>query len=313
LVVAAEAPAGGLAPVSSGRPALTVVVVNYNVRELLRDCLRSLEANEGRDSFEVIVVDNCSSDGSAEMVTAEFPDVRLIVSERNDGFAAANNLGIQAAGNPPYVMLLNPDTVVPSDALSRMLEYMDAHPEVGVLGPKLVLGDGRLDLACRRSFPDPRIAFYHAFGLDRLFPRSREFARYNLTFLDEDSLAEVDCVVGAAMMVRASAIARAGLLDDAFFMYGEDLDWAFRIRQAGWKVIYNPDVVIVHYKGQSSRQRSVRSILAFYDAMVTFHQKHYAGQTAAALNWLILFGIRFRCVVALLVNLFQPRAAAKGL
>jgi len=290
---------------------LSIVIVNYNVRDLLRDCLRSIDASEGRGRFEVIVVDNCSSDGSPAMVRAEFPRVRLIASETNGGFAMANNLGIRAASQARYVMLLNPDTVVPPNALGNLIAYLDEHPDVGVVGPKLVLADGSLDLACRRSFPDPRIAFYHAFGLDRLFPKSREFARYNLTYLDEDEMAEVDCVVGAAMVVRHEAIDQAGLLDESFFMYGEDLDWAYRIRCAGWKVIYNPAVVIVHYKGQSSRQHSVRSILAFYDAMVTFHRKHYADRTLFLFNWLILGGIHFRCLIALLVNLFKPREAAR--
>ena len=295
------------APASSALD-LTVVIVNYNVRALLQACLRSVLASQGRHTFEVIVVDNCSSDGSAEMVS-EFPEVRLIVSPSNDGFAAANNRGIRAAKSSRYVMLLNPDTLVPPDAFEQLIEFMDAHPRAGVVGPKLIKQDGSLDLACRRSFPDPRVAFYHAFGLDKLFPKSREFARYNLTFLDEDELNQVDCVVGAAMLVRSEAIEQAGLLDERFFMYGEDLDWAWRLRQRGWEVFYNPGVVIVHYKGQSSRQRSVRSILAFYDAMVTFHRKHYASDTVFAVNWAILLGIRVRCLLALLANAARPRMA----
>lgn len=287
---------------------LSIVVVNYNVRDLLRACLRSIQASVCRWTFETIVVDNCSTDGSADMVRAEFPDVQLIVSPSNDGFAAANNRGIHASSPSRYVMLLNPDTVVPPDGLEKLVDFMEAHPEAGVVGPKLIKGDGTLDLACRRSFPNPRIAFYHSFGLDKLFPRSPEFARYNLTFLDEDVLSEVDCVVGAAMLVRRVVIDQAGLLDESFFMYGEDLDWAFRIRQQGWRVFYNPEVVIVHYKGQSSRQRSVRSILAFYDAMVIFHRKHYAPRTFFAVNWAIMLGIGLRCLVALLVNALKPRA-----
>ncbi len=289
---------------------LTIVVVNYNVRDLLRNCLQSLRDSQCSYRIETIVVDNCSTDGSAAMVKDEFPEVRVIVSPSNDGFGAANNRGLRAARPSRYGMLLNPDTVVPPQALQRLIEFMDATPEAGVVGPKLIMGNGALDLACRRSFPDPRIAFYHAFGLDRLFPRSREFARYNLTFLDEDALSEIDCVVGAAMLVRWEAIERAGLLDESFFMYGEDLDWAFRIRQAGWKVFYNPAVVIVHYKGQSSRQRSVRSILAFYDAMVIFHRKHYASTTPFVVNWVIYLGIALRCSIALAVNLFKPRHPA---
>ena len=310
--MATEASAEALA--LTDRPAcdLSVVIVNYNVRDLLRDCLRSLRASQTRYSFETIVVDNFggsgSPDGSADMVRAEFPDVRLIINAVNSGFAGGNNRGIGAAGTARYVMLLNPDTVVPPDAIDKLVHYMDDHREVGVVGPKLVKADGKLDLACRRSFPDPRIAFYHAFGLDRLFPHSREFARYNLTFLDEDKLAEVDCVVGAAMLVRREAIDQAGLLDESFFMYGEDLDWAFRIRQAGWQVIYNPEVVIVHYKGQSSRQRSVRSVLAFYDAMVIFHRKHYSARTLPAVNWAILAGIGLRCALALGANALRAKA-----
>jgi N-acetylglucosaminyl-diphospho-decaprenol L-rhamnosyltransferase len=291
---------------------LTIVIVNYNVRDLLRDCLRSVLASTGELAYEVVVVDNCSSDGSAEMVAAEFPSVRLLVSTRNDGFAAANNRGIRAARQSRYIMLLNPDTVVSPDGLRGLVDFMDAHPDAGVVGPKLVKADGSLDLACRRSFPNPRVAFYHAFGLDKLFPKSREFARYNLTFLDEDQLSQVDCVVGAAMLVRRTAIEQAGLLDESFFMYGEDLDWAYRIRQHGWAVFYNPEVVIVHYKGQSSRQRSVRSILAFYNAMLIFHRKHYAARTFFAVNCAIMAGIGLRCLLALAANLFRPKAVRQA-
>ncbi|MDE3075203.1 MAG: glycosyltransferase family 2 protein [Chloroflexota bacterium] len=291
---------------------MAVVIVSYNVRALLRDCLESLRNSACRYRFRVIVVDNRSKDGSAEMVREEFPEVKLIVSADNGGFAAGNNQGIRAAQGARYVMLLNPDTVVPAQALEGLLDFMESHPEAGVVGPKLVKADGQLDLACRRSFPDPKTAFYHAFWLDRLFPQSREFGRYNLTFLDEDQLAEVDCVVGAAMLVRAEAVERAGLLDEAFFMYGEDLDWAFRISEAGWKVFYNPAVVIVHYTGQSSRQRSVRSTLAFYDAMMIFHRTHYAARTLFAANWAIAAGIGLRCLMALTGNLFHQQTLPWG-
>jgi len=296
------------APAAAARD-LALVIVSYNVRDLLRGCLHSLREQAG-PSLAVIVVDNRSRDGSAEMVAREFPEVQLLVSARNGGFANGNNQGLRAAPPARYTMLLNPDTVVQPGALAELVQFMDAHPEAGVVGPRLILANGRLDLACRRGFPSPEVAFYHAFWLDRLFPRSRTFARYNLTFLNEDELAEVDSVVGAAMLVRAEALERVGLLDERFFMYGEDLDWAYRIQQAGWKVFYDPAAVIVHYKRQSSRQRRARSTLAFYSAMAVFHRKHYAPGAAAAVNWAIFAGIGLRCLLALLGTAGQALWAA---
>jgi len=257
-------------------------------------------------SYEVIVVDNCSRDGSADMVAAEFPQVRLIRSPRNGGFSFGNNLGLrQARGR--YVMLLNPDTVVPPDGLATLVAFMDEHPEVGACGPRLVHPDGRLDLACRRSFPTPTVSFYRLIGLSRLFPKSPRFARYNLTYLDEHQLTEVDAVVGAAMMVRKEVVERVGLLDEEFFMYGEDLDWCYRIKEAGYKVFYNPAVTILHYKRESSRQRPVKTIVEFYRAMLIFHRKHYALTTPAPLNALIVLGILVRGGLALTINLVRPR------
>ncbi|MDE3089604.1 MAG: glycosyltransferase, partial [Chloroflexota bacterium] len=182
---------------------LGIVIVNYNTRDRLRDCLQSLDANRGV-SFLTFVVDNGSPDGSAEMVRAEFPSVRLIVSPANGGYSYANNLGLRAIlaldPAPPFALLLNPDTVVPSDALAQMLAFFNAHPDAGIAGPKLVMADGTLDLACRRSFPDPKNAIYHTLKLDRLFPQSKHFAGYNLTYLDENQIAQVDSVVGAFML-----------------------------------------------------------------------------------------------------------------
>ncbi|MBN1401189.1 MAG: glycosyltransferase family 2 protein, partial [Anaerolineae bacterium] len=208
---------------------LAIVIVNYNTREDLRRCLLSLRAGRGDLGTQVVVVDNCSRDGSAEMVRTEFPDVKLIPTDHNGGYAYANNIGLRAVGFdadappealPRYVLLLNPDTVLPPDALSAVVAFMDANPDVGVLGPKLVRADGSLDRACRRSFPTPAVSFYHLAGLSKLFPTSRRFARYNLTYLDEDQQADVDSVVGAFMLMRAQALECAGLLDEVFFMYG---------------------------------------------------------------------------------------------
>ncbi len=281
---------------------LGIVIVNYNTRDLLRSCLRTVYASRGDFTFEVCVVDNCSTDGSAEMVAAEFPQVRRIVNAENRGYPAANNQGLRLLGYPDsphaprYALLLNPDTELPPDGLAKMLAFMDAHPEAGVAGPKLVRQDGSLDLACRRSFPSPEVSFYRFSGLARLFPKSPRFGRYNLTYLDPDVMTEVDAVVGAFMMVRREAIVQAGLMDEGFFMYGEDLDWCYRIKAAGWKVYYNPEVTVLHIKRAASRQNA-RAQVEFWRAMDYFYRKHYAARTPWPLHVLILAAIWGRTVL----------------
>lgn len=291
---------------------LGIVIVSYNTFDLLRACLRSVYASQGNFSFEVCVVDNASSDGSAGMVTREFPQAYLIANTENVGYPAANNQGLRLLGfsdptkSPPaFALLLNSDTVLPPDALQQMLDFMASHQDAGIAGPKLVLPNGSLDLACRRSFPTPEVSFYRLVGLSRLFPRSRRFGRYNLTYLDPDQVAEVDSVVGAFMMVRAEAIAQVGLLDEQFFMYGEDLDWAYRIKRAGWKVYYNPHVTVLHIKRASTRQNP-RAQIEFYRAMEIFYRKHYASQTPFWLHLLILGAIAAR------TKLEQLRVAGQG-
>lgn len=276
---------------------LGIVIVSYNTRELLRRCLETVYASVGL-TFQVCVVDNASPDGSAVMVAQDFPQALLIANPDNPGYPTANNQGLRLLGfegdcaaAPRYALLLNPDTEVPPDALAQVLAIMDARPEFGVLGPKLVRPDGSLDLACRRSFPSPEVSFYRMAGLSRLFPGSRRFGRYNLTYLDPDQEAEVDSVVGAFMLVRREAIARVGLLDDTFFMYGEDLDWAFRIKQAGWRVLYAPQVTVLHVKRAASRH-SPRARIEFWRAMEIFYRKHYAAETSPVMHGLILMAIR---------------------
>ncbi len=282
---------------------LGIVIVSYNTCDLLRTCLRSVYASQGDFTFQVCVVDNASPDGSAEMVAAEFPQARVIANTENVGYPRANNQGLEAFGfaqtslpdsqTPRFALLLNPDTELPPDALAQMLGFMSEHPAAGVVGPKLVLLDGSLDLACRRAFPTPEVSLYRFVGLSRLFPRSRRFGRYNLTYLDPDQVAEVDSVVGAFMMVRAEAIARVGLMDGQFFMYGEDLDWAYRIKAAGWKVYYNPAVTVLHVKRAASRH-SPRAQVEFYRAMDIFYRKHYAAQTSWWLHTCIVGAIWLR-------------------
>ncbi len=310
-------------------PSLAIVIVSYNTRDLLRDCLRSISPGGAACALDIWVVDNASRDGSAAMVRAEFPRVHVIDSPRNGGYAYANNLALRELGvgswglgnspptpnsqlpTPDYVLLLNPDTIIPPGALDALVSFMEAHPAVGTCGPKLLLGDGSLDVACRRSFPTPEIAFYRMTGLARLFPRSPRFGRYNMSHLDPDVQTEVDAVVGACMLVRSAVVREVGLLDEAYFMYGEDLDWAYRIKQYGWKIMYVPSVTVHHYKRASSRQRPFPSIRAFYDAMRVFHRKHYAATTPAPLNALIELGITLKEVWGIGSNLLRPPAARR--
>jgi N-acetylglucosaminyl-diphospho-decaprenol L-rhamnosyltransferase len=287
---------------------LAIVVVAYNVCELLRACLRSIPRSATILPHEVWVVDNGSTDATSAMVREEFPSVRLIQAG-NVGYSRGNNLALRQIlastdgdSTPRYVLLLNPDTEPPPGAIDEMVQFLDAHPEAGVAGPRLVRVDGSLDLACRRSFPTPAVSFYHFVGLGRLFPGSRRFGRYNLTYLDQRAVAEVDSVVGAFMLVRGALLRSVGLLDEAFFMYGEDLDWALRIKRAGWNVLYNGAVTVVHHKRASSQQRSTQSLIAFYQAMLIFYQKHYAPQSILLLRWLVVIGIYLRAGLALAQN-----------
>jgi len=279
---------------------LGIVILNWNTSALLKRCLETVFASEGEIVYRVVVVDNASSDDSAAMVRSEFPTAELIVSPVNNGYSYGNNLGLRALGfnargpaapgAPRYALLLNPDTEVPHDGLFAMTRFMDSRPEVGAAGPKLILPDGSLDKACRRGFPTPMVSLYHFAGLGKLFPRSPRFARYNMTYLDPDEEAQVDSVVGAYMQVRREALEEVGLLDEAFFMYGEDLDWAYRIQKAGWKIVYHPQVVVRHVKRAASRQ-SQRAQFEFWRAMLIFYRKHYRQTTPLWLHSLIMAGL----------------------
>lgn len=274
---------------------LAIVIVNYNVEALLRRCLETVFDCVCDYSFEVCVVDNNSADNSVQMVKDEFPKAKLIVNSENPGYSTANNQGLRLLGvgsdEPPrYCLLLNPDTELMPTTLRDAIRYLDERPQVGVLGPKLLLPTGELDLACRRSFPTPEVSLYRMLGLSKIWPESERFGRYNLTYLSDDLLTEVDAVVGAFMLVRTSAIQTSGLLDEQFWMYGEDLDWAKRIKDDGWKVVYNPKILALHVKRASSRQ-SRRASREFYRAMLIFYYKHYHQQTPRWQHVVILLGI----------------------
>ncbi len=306
---------------SGAPPDLAIVILNYNTRDLLRDCVHSVLQSRGQFRYCVCVVDNASTDGSVEMVRSNFPQVQLIANTDNIGYSAGNNKGLRMFGfgrqsdhpgtlAPRYALLLNPDTIVPPTALAEMIEFMDQRPRVGVAGPRVRRPDGSIDRACRRSFPTPRVSFYRMIGLSRLFPRSPTFNAYNMEFLPEDAIHPVDSVVGAYMQVRREAIDQAGLLDEDYFMYGEDLDWAKRIKDAGWEVWYNGQVEITHVKEAASK-RSRRARLAFYEAMWIFYRKHYQSQTPWLLDKAVLAGIAVKGGVDIAARMWQLRNAGE--
>ena len=278
---------------------VSVVIVTYNVREFLEQALDAVAKASAGLAVETFVVDNDSADGSTAMVAERFPDVTVIANTDNVGFATANNQAIrQAKGR--YVLVLNPDTIVQEDTLRELVAFMDAHPDAGAVGPRILNPDGTFAPESRRAFPTPAVAFYRISGLGRLFPTSPRFGRYNLTHLPADQPCPVDALSGSCMMVRRDAVlARteqrsevpddrsrrpAGLFDEDFFMYGEDLDWCYRIQQAGWTIHYTPSTQIVHYKGESTKKGDLRYVILFYGAMLRFVEKHVATATASSLT-----------------------------
>jgi O-antigen biosynthesis protein len=282
---------------------LSIIIVNYNVRDFLHQALRSLDkARKGLKS-EIIVVDNASTDGSVEMLRARFPKIRLLRSDTNLGFAKANNLALNAA-NGEFCLLINPDTIVQEDTLRVMIEFLRSHSDVGVAGCMILNPNGTFQLACRRSFPTPWVAFTKIFGLAALMPKSRLFGKYNLTYRDPDQVYEVDAVSGSFMMVRRQAYQEVGGLDEDFFMYGEDLDWCFRIQHAGWKIFYVPKTSIIHYKGESTRRSSLNEIRTFYEAMHLFVRKHYGRSNVLART--LKLGVSITARVAVIVALLRP-------
>ena len=254
---------------------LSIIIVNYNVKEFLKNLLHSIHKATQNLSIEIIVVDNASDDGSVEMIKEKFPDVILITNEKNLGFGKANNIGLKKARGK-YILLINPDTLVAEDTFIKLIEFFEAHPEAGMAGCKILNPDGTLQLACRRSFPGPWTSFTKVTGLSNLFPKSKLFARYNLTYLDENQTYEVDAISGSFMMLRKEVYEKVGGFDEQFFMYGEDLDLCYRVQKAGYKIYYVHTTQIIHYKGESTKRSSLDETRVFYNAMHLFVKKHFA-------------------------------------
>lgn len=274
---------------------LSIIIISYNTRVLLRSCLTTLAHAMGKNSWEIIVVDNASTDGSVQMVKKDFPNVRVLENSKNEGFARANNMGLREARGK-YLLLLNSDTEIPKGTIEAVRAFFDQHPDGGVCTCKVLLPDGSIDPACHRGFPTPWAALTYFTGLERLFPRSKLFARYHQWYKGIDSVHEIDSPMGAFYMVRRVVIDSVGFLDEDYFMYGEDVDWSYRIKQAGWKIYYYPLVTVLHRKKQSGRDSKDTSLRRktekyFYESMLLFYKKHYQHRYGWFVASLVRFGI----------------------
>ena len=272
---------------------LSVIIVNYNVEYFLEQCLHSVRKACKNIEADVYVVDNNSVDGSVEMVAEKFPEVILIANKDNPGFSKANNQAIRIS-KAEYVLLLNPDTVVEEDTFEKVIQFMDANPDAGGLGVKMIDGKGNFLPESKRGLPTPAVAFYKIFGLSKIFPKSKKFAAYHLGHLDNDQIHEVDVLAGAFMLMRKETLDKVGLLDETFFMYGEDIDLSYRIILGGYKNYYYPDTSIIHYKGESTKKGSLNYVFVFYNAMIIFAKKHFSQKHASIFSFLINMAIYLR-------------------
>jgi GT2 family glycosyltransferase len=283
---------------------LSVIIVNYNVKYFLEQCLHAVMMAIKKIDAEVIVVDNNSADGSIPMIAEKFPQVILQVNTVNTGFAKANNQAIKMASGS-YILLLNPDTVVQEDSFLKCIEYMDKHADVGCMGVKMIDGKGNYLPESKRALPSPLVAFYKVFGLAALFPRSKRFGKYHLGYLNPDEINEVDVISGAYMFIRKTALEKTGLLDEKFFMYGEDIDLSYRFKLSGYRNIYFPRTTIIHYKGESTRKSSINYVVVFYRAMIIFARKHFTASTARYYSLFINLAIYFRAGLSILTRFFK--------
>ena len=283
---------------------LSIIIVNYNVKYFLEQCLHSILNGSQNLQTEIFVVDNNSVDGSIKMVRDKFPGVKLIENKDNKGFSAANNQAIRAATGE-YILLLNPDTIVEDDTLNKVVEFMDNHPDAGGLGVKMIDGKGKFLPESKRGLPTPLVSFFKVFGLSALFPKSKLFGKYHLGYLDQDSTHTVDVLSGAFMLLRRKVLEKTGLLDESFFMYGEDIDLSYRITQAGYKNYYFPGTRIIHYKGESTKKSSLNYIFVFYNAMIIFARKHFSKKNARVFSMMINFAIYFRAFLSILARFLK--------
>ncbi|HUW07572.1 MAG TPA: glycosyltransferase [Williamwhitmania sp.] len=283
---------------------LSIIIVSYNVKDFLDQCLLSVKKAINGIDAEVFVVDNLSVDGSSKMVREHHSWAKLIENDKNSGFAVANNQAIRQSSGE-YVLLLNPDTLVQEHTFTTCIQFMDSHPEAGALGVKMIDGKGAYLPESKRGLPTPAVAFYKISGLIKLFPRSKRFAHYYLGHLSKNETHEIEILAGAFMFMRTSVLAQTGLLDEAFFMYGEDIDLSYRILKAGYKNYYTPETSIIHYKGESTKKGSINYVVIFYKAMILFAKKHFNTSEARYYSTAIYLAIYLRAALSLAKRAFQ--------
>lgn len=273
---------------------LSIIIVNYNTYRLTKQTIESVVGRLHPFRYEIILVDNASADGSIQALQEDFRGLieedilKVFINEENLGFSKANNIGMRVAKGE-YILLLNSDTTVERDCLEKCLEQMEKDSNIGALGCKVVLPNGTLDHACKRGFPTPKASLYYFLKLDRL--DAKKYGLYDALHLGEDEVGEVDCLMGAFMLMPKAVLEEVGLLDEEFFMYGEDIDLCYRIKEAGHKVLYYPEAKIIHYKGGSSKKRRTKVIYDFHEAMWIFYKKHYYEKNNAIVNSCVYIGI----------------------
>ena len=272
---------------------ISVIIVNYNVKEYLAHALSSIERALESIPHEIIVIDNHSIDGSVPFLRKQFPDLRLIENQENVGFGKANNQGLQEARGE-YLVLINPDTVVQEDTFTTLLHFFETTPDAAAATCKIINPDGSFSIDCRHSIPTPSIALWKVLGLSRIFPRSRIFGQYNMTYLDEDEIYPIPAISGSFMMIKRDVLERVGYFDERFFMYCEDIDLCHRINTQGYKIYYVPNTQIIHYKGESTKKDRLDYVITFNKSLYQFFKKYYAPSSVFMFRWLVAIGIFFR-------------------
>lgn len=282
---------------------LSVIIVSFNVRDYLKSCLLSVQNAAGHIDCEIFVVDNNSADGSADMVREEFPGVNLILNKENYGFSTANNQAVrQSAGE--FILFLNPDTVVGKDSFSKCIDFVKTHSDAGAVGVRMVNGEGKFLPESKRALPTPATAFFKIAGLSFLFPNSGLFNRYYLPQIENSDTARTEVVSGAFMFIRKKVLIKTGLLDEDYFMYGEDIDLSYRVLKAGFNNYYFPDVQIIHYKGKSTRRNSYDDIRYFYRAMRIYSRKRNKEKTSPV-YYIIIPAIYLREGISLFIRFLK--------